>query len=155
MGTNREDKNIFIPTIAIRGMVLFPKMVMHFDIAREISTKAVEQAIKGDRKVFLVTQKDVFVEDPDREDVYEIGVVAEIRQTLKTPDNILRVLVEGIYKAEVTDFDNTGKYLKTQVEEIPGSDNTDADEVEMLAIIRSIKDVFDRYSFLILECLGN
>lgn len=149
MGTNREDKNIFIPTIAIRGMVLFPKMVMHFDIAREISTKAVEQAIKGDRKVFLVTQKDVFVEDPDREDVYEIGVVAEIRQTLKTPDNILRVLVEGIYKAEVTDFDNTGKYLKTQVEEIPGSDNTDADEVEMLAIIRSIKDVFDRYSFLI------
>lgn len=149
MGTNREDKNIFIPTIAIRGMVLFPKMVMHFDIAREISTKAVEQAIKGDRKIFLVTQKDVFVEDPDREDVYEIGVVAEIRQTLKTPDNILRVLVEGIYKAEIADFDNTGKYLKTQIEQIPDSDNTDADEVEILAIMRSIKDVFDRYSFLI------
>lgn len=149
MGTNREDKNIFIPTIAIRGMVLFPKMVMHFDIAREISTKAVEQAIKGDRKIFLVTQKDVFVEDPDREDVYEIGVVAEIRQTLKTPDNILRVLVEGIYKAEIADFDNTGKYLKAQIEQIPDSDNTDADEVEILAIMRSIKDVFDRYSFLI------
>ncbi len=149
METNKESKSLFMPTIAMRGMVLFPKMVIHFDIARDISTKAVEEAIKGDRKIFLVAQRDIFEENPSRNDVYEFGVVAEIRQTLKTPDNILRVLVEGIYKAKIVDFDNSGKYLKTQVEQIPDSKNIDTDEIEILAVTRSIKDVFERYSALI------
>ena len=149
METNKESKSLFMPTIAMRGMVIFPKMVIHFDIARDISAKAVEEAVKGDRKIFLVAQRDIFEESPSRDDVYEVGVVAEIRQTLKTPDNILRVLVEGIYKAKIVDFDNTDKYLKTQIEQIADSESTDADEIEILAVTRSIKDAFEGYSALI------
>lgn len=149
METNKENKDILMPTIAIRGMVLFPKMVIHFDIARDISIKAVEEAIKRDRKIFLVAQRDIFEENPDKDDLYEIGVVAEIRQTLKTPDNILRVLVEGIYKAKIVELDNTDKYLKAKIEEIPESDNSDVDEIELLAVMRSIKSIFERYSTLI------
>ena len=85
-----NSKNIkMIPVIAMRGLVCFPKLVMHFDVAREISVKAVEEALKGDRMVFLTAQKDIFVDEPEKTDLFKIGVIAEIKQTLKTPDNIL------------------------------------------------------------------
>ena len=149
METNKENKDILMPTIVICYGMAFPKMVIHFEYSQRYIYKGFEEAIKRDRKIFLVAQRDIFEENPDKDDLYEIGVVAEIRQTLKTPDNILRVLVEGIYKAKIVELDNTDKYLKAKIEEIPESDNSDVDEIELLAVMRSIKSIFERYSTLI------
>ena len=138
-----------LPTIAMRGLVAFPGMVMHFDIAREQSVAAVQAALDGDRKVFLIAQRDVFVEEPVQKDVYTIGVVAEIRQTLKTPDNILRVLVEGMQKAKLLTLENEGAYLTAEVKPISDYGSGTMDEIELAAIVRSTKDIFERYSALI------
>ena len=89
----KDLKNTFY-TIAMRGMVAFPKMVMHFDVARKKTTEAVERAIKSGSKIFLVAQNDISVDEPERKDLYNIGVVAEIRQVLKMPDShIMKVLI--------------------------------------------------------------
>ncbi len=139
----------WIPAIAMRGLVAFPDMVMHFDIAREASIQAVETALAGDRQIFLVTQRDVFVEEPAQKDVYKIGVVAEVRQTLKTPDNVMRVLVEGIYKAKLVTLDASGAYLRADVKRMANYGRAKVDDIELTAMVRSIKDMFERYSNLI------
>ena len=102
MSQSNEIQNI--PVVAMRGVVIFPKMVMHFDVARTASMNAIYAAAESDRKVFLVAQKDVFVEEPKEADLYRYGVLAEVRQILKTQDNALRVLVEGKEKAKLMQF---------------------------------------------------
>ena len=135
-----NSKNIkMIPVIAMRGLVCFPKLVMHFDVAREISVKAVEEALKGDRMVFLTAQKDIFVDEPAKTDLFKIGVIAEIKQTLKTPDNILRVLVEGISRARITDLENSDGMLKCSVKKLPDYSRAEHDEIELAAASRSVK----------------
>ena len=114
-----RPKTEWLPTIAMRGLVAFPGMVMHFDIARDPSVKAIDAALHGDRRVFLVAQRDVFTEEPGPKDVYKVGVIAEVRQTLKTPDNVLRVLIEGVDKAKLLTLDTEGKYLQAQVRKVP------------------------------------
>lgn len=104
--------NVYMPAVAMRGLVCFPRLVMHFDIARELSVKAVEESLKNDRLVFLTAQKDVYIERPGEEDLYKTGVVAEIRQTLKTPDNVMRVLVEGVYRARTVKFKEENGMIK-------------------------------------------
>ena len=103
---NRET----MPALAMRGLVVFPKMILHFDVGRDYSVKAIKEAADGDRRIYLVAQKDSLVSEPVNGDVYKVGVVAEVRQTLKTPDGTTRVLVEGIYRAKAEDFHKEGEY---------------------------------------------
>ena len=91
-----------LPLLAMRGIVLFPNMIMHFDLAREPFVKALRASAKSDRRVFLVTQKDPLVEEPKQDDLYTVGVIAEVRQVLRSPDGVTRVLVEGKERAAIT-----------------------------------------------------
>ena len=96
--------NCIMPALAMRGLVVFPKHVVHFDVARTKSNEALKAALAGDRKIFLVTQNDISVDNPKQKDLFKIGVVAEVKQVLKTPNNVTRVLVEGLYKARLVDI---------------------------------------------------
>ena len=97
--TRKSDKNMesenILYTVAMRGLVAFPKMVMHFDVSRDKSVAAIEKSLKKGGKLFLVTQHEAYVESPKASDLYKVGVVVEIKQALKLPDNIMKVLVEG------------------------------------------------------------
>lgn len=140
------------PAIPMRGVVAFPKMVVHFDVVREASVNAIQESLKRDRKIFVVTQKDVFVDEPEKKDLYKIGVLAEIRQVLKTPDDVLRVLVEGISKAKVDEFVLAGeekKYYQATIKNVNNNTKIKCDELELEAITRSVKDAFERYSALV------
>lgn len=142
---NTENENTFY-TIAMRGLVAFPKMVMHFDVARDKSVKAIEKSVKNGGKLFLVTQHEAYVEDPKASDLYKVGVVAEIKQVLRLPDNIMKVLVEGVYKANLVHLYDDGETLMARVKRTPTYSRTKYDEVEAQALVRSVKDVFERYS---------
>ena len=93
-----------MPAVALRGMVILPGMVAHFDVSRKKSIKAVEMAMMADQRVFLTAQKDVEVEDPQSDDVYRIGIIAEVKQVIKMQNNIVRILVEGRERAELSAF---------------------------------------------------
>ena len=144
-----NEEKVYIPAVAMRGLVCFPRQIMHFDVAREVSVKAVEHSLKNKRIIFLTAQKDVYTENPGANDVYKIGVVAEIRQTLKTPDNVMRVLVEGIYRAKMTEMIQEDGMLKCAVRKLSDYSRYKPEPVENTAIMRSIKDIFERYSNLV------
>ncbi len=140
-----ESRNVFY-TVAMRGLVAFPKMVFHFDVARDKTVNAIEKAYKNDEKIFLVAQHEASVENPKASDLYKVGVVAEIRQILKLPDNIIKVLVEGVYKANLVRLTDDGETLRAEVKRVSTYSRTKIDKVEMEALIRSVKDVFERYA---------
>ena len=142
---NIEESNIFY-TVAMRGLVAFPKMVMHFDVSRGKSIAAVEKALKEGGKLFLVTQHEAYVENPKSTDLYKVGVVAEIKQVLKLPDNVMKVLVEGVHKANLVRLIDDGEVLKAEVKQTPTYSRAKVDEVEAEALMRSVKDVFERYA---------
>ena len=145
------DYDIF-PVIPMRGVVAFPKMVVHFDVMREKSVNAIKEALKKDRKIFIITQKDVFADDIKKEDLYKIGVVAEIRQVLRTPDDVLRILVEGDYKAKLVEIDETEgetSYYEAAIKKVNNNTKTKVSEAELEAMTRSVKDAFERYAELI------
>ena len=142
---NTENSSVFY-TVAMRGLVAFPKMVMHFDVSRDKSVKAIERALKDGGKLFLVTQHEAYVEEPKASDLYKVGVVAEIKQVLKLPDNIMKVLVEGSYKANLVHLIDDGDALRAEVKRTPTYSRTKIDDVEAEAIMRSVKDIFERYS---------
>jgi len=148
--TIKSDKNIeeanILYTVAMRGLVAFPKMVMHFDVSRSKSVAAVERSLKEGGKIFLVTQHEAYVENPKASDLYKVGVVAEVKQVLKLPDNIMKVLVEGVYKANLVRLIDDGEVLKAEVKRTPTYSRAKYDEVEAEALMRSIKDVFERYA---------
>lgn len=110
-----EDKILTIPAVALRGMTILPGMVAHFDISRDKSLRAVEEAMKGDQKLFIVTQKDTEKEDPQGEDLYEVGLLAVVRQVVKLQKNIMRVLIEGIGRAETYEYTQTDDYMQARV----------------------------------------
>ena len=95
---------ITMPMMALRGIVIFPGTVLNFDVGRKKSIEALNAAMAADRRIFLLTQIDAGNESPNKEDMYEIGVVAKVRQVLKLPNNNVRVLVEGVYRAECVSF---------------------------------------------------
>lgn len=145
---NTENNNVFY-TIAMRGLVAFPKMVLHFDIARDKSVASVEKALKENGKLFLVAQREADVEDPEESDIYKTGVVAEIKQVLKLPDNVMKVLVEGVYKADLVRLIDDGKTLSAEVKRSAMYSRAKYDEIECQAIMRSTKDVFEHYASFI------
>ena len=148
--TRKSDKNTengnILYAVAMRGLVAFPKMVMHFDVAREKSVASIEKALKEGGKLFLVTQHETYVDNPKASDLYKVGVVAEIKQVLKLPDNIMKVLVEGVYKANLLRLIDDGETLQAEIKRTPTYSRAKVDEVEAEALMRSIKDVFERYS---------
>ena len=103
-----------LPAIALRGTIILPDMIVHFDVSREKSIQAIERAMLQDQKILLITQKDPEVEEPKQEDLYGIGTVAEIKQLVKLPKNIVRVLVEGLSRAELIRFTETEPYLNAE-----------------------------------------
>ncbi len=142
---NNENANVFY-TVAMRGLVAFPKMVLHFDVARDKTIAAIEKALKNNEKIFLVAQHEAYVENPKASDLYKVGVVAEIKQVLKLPENIMKVLVEGVYRANLVRLTDDGETLRAEVKRTPTYSRAKIDEVEAEALMRSIKDIFERYA---------
>ena len=132
-----------IPAVALRGMTILPAMIVHFDISREMSVKAVEQAMLKDQKLFVVTQKDPEVSEPVLDDLYRIGTIVEIKQVIKMPKNILRVLAEGIQRAELVDIGDNPEYLDADILTFAEEDVMEPNEKE--ALLRSMKETFERY----------
>lgn len=140
-----ENNNVFY-TVTMRGLVAFPKMVMHFDVAREKSVKAIEYALKGNGKLFLVTQHEAYTDNPETSDLYKVGVVAEIRQVLRLPDNVMKVLVEGVYKARLLKLNDDGEVITSEVKRLPSYSRAKYDEAEAEALMRTVKESFEKYS---------
>jgi len=142
-----RENTLIMPLIALRGMVMYPKMILHFDIGREKSVKALEQALKDGGRVFLVAQKDVRVNEPDRNGLYDIGVCATVRQTLRIAGDNIRVLVEGEYRARITDIIENEPYIKAEIERVEEK-IADPESVRNEAMLRSIQAVFQGYAEL-------
>lgn len=138
-----------MPMIALRGTVVFPKTVVHFDVSREKSVQAVENAMKGEQLVFLSAQMDDSIEEPKREDIYSLGVVAKIKQIIKLPGNVIRVLVEGENRARLVELLEEEPYLYVEVEQadtVLEAGEID-DEHTKEAMVRSLKDIIQAYGF--------
>ena len=144
----KKSSKMTLPTLALRGLVIYPGMILHFDVGREKSILALKAASDGNKKIFLVTQKDIGMSEPDAQDVYKVGVVAEVRQLLKTPDDITRVLVEGIYKAKVVDVIDTEPYFEFEVEELADSEYKEKDSNAIIASVRTLKNIFEKYGYV-------
>ena len=108
-----------MPILALRGLAVFPEMVVHFDVGREKSILAMEAAMNEDQRIFLITQKDVFVDDPKEKDLYEIGTIAHIKQVLRLPHDSIRILVTGVQRARIVSMDQTEPYMRGRIETVP------------------------------------
>lgn len=139
-----EDRLITLPAIALRGLVVLPEMIQHFDISREKSISAVERAMVGDQKVFLVAQKHPEEEIPEEADLYQIGTIANIKQLVKIPGGVVRVMVEGLSRAELMDLSGDGSYLEAEVAEAPFKEERLDDTVKE-AMARIVKDKLEEY----------
>ncbi len=139
-----EKEQVILPAMAMRGVVVFPEVPIHFDVAREKSIQALKKAVKGDRRIFLVTQREISDEDPGINQLYKIGVVATIDQMLKSADNAIRVLVSGIYRAKLVNLEN-GEYLTATVEPIAEKNGRAMNREKEIAYLRLIKEAFSRF----------
>lgn len=131
--------------IALRGTTILPDMIVHFDVSREKSVKAVEASMLQDQKVFLVTQRDPENENPGLLDVYKIGTIAVIKQVAKLPKGIVRVLVEGKERAELLSFENNSSFLEAEVAPFDKHDLIPVSENAKEAMLRSMKEIFAAY----------
>lgn len=139
-----ENNWTTIPAVALRGMTILPGMIAHFDVSREMSLKAVEAAMTGEQKVFLVTQRDVEVENPTKEDLYGVGIIAEVKQVIKLQNNIVRILVEGLSRAVLLDFTDRAEYLEARIEACEEDEEYLPDNTKQ-AMVESIQETFGRY----------
>ena len=138
------NQNMVLPSIALRGTTILPGMIVHFDVSRERSVKAIEAAMLHDQKIFLVTQIDPEVETPDLAGVYQVGTIAYIKQVVKLPQNLLRVLVEGTGRATLVKFEQEFPYLKSEITPVD-DEEIQMPEPVMEAMHRSLKELFHRY----------
>ncbi|WP_379689836.1 endopeptidase La [Mediterraneibacter gnavus] len=132
--------------VALRGMTIMPEMVVHFDVSREKSIAAIQEAMAGDQKIFLVAQKSIETDDPTQEDVYEVGTVGTIKQIMKLPKHIVRVLVSGETRGILKQLQQDTPYLRAEVEVIDESDLVIQDDLNGEAMARSLKDTFLDYA---------
>ena len=135
-----------LPAIALRGTTILPEMIVHFDVSRERSIKAIEAAMLHDQKIFLVAQKSIETEDPGQEDVYSIGTVATVRQVIKLPKKIVRVLVSGEQRGRLTGISEKEPYLKAEVELLEETDFGIEDEIQKEAMARNLREVLTEYA---------
>lgn len=135
-----------MPAVALRGTTILPDMIVHFDVSREKSIKAVEAAMLQDQNVFLVTQKDPETDNPGLIDVYKIGTIAMIKQVVKLPKGITRVLVEGTERAELTALEMDGSFLEAEIAVFDSRETETISANAKEAMLRSMKDIFSAYA---------
>ncbi len=144
-----EEWILTMPAVALRGMTILPGMIAHFDVSREKSIRAVEEAMMGDQKIFLVTQKNTENETPDLSGLFHVGVIAEVKQVIKMPNNIVRVLVEGKNRANLLSLEQEiTEFLKAKVELADIEYEKAVQEIgkdAVEAMMRLVKDTFSRY----------
>ena len=138
------NQNIVLPAIALRGTTILPGMIVHFDVSRERSFKAIEAAMLHDQKIFLVTQIDPEVESPDLAGVYHVGTIAYIKQVVKLPQNLFRVLVEGTGRATLVKFEQEFPFIRSEITPVD-EEEMQMPEPVMEAMHRSLKELFHRY----------
>ncbi|MBO5097473.1 MAG: endopeptidase La [Agathobacter sp.] len=138
---------IKLPAIALRGMTILPGMIAHFDISREKSLKAVEASMNENQQIYLVTQKDVEIDNPSLDELYQVGIIAEIKQVIKMQNNIVRVLAEGKCRAGIFSFTEKKEYLEAEIEILEDTQEELTQE-EKTAMRRSIRESFNQYAKL-------
>nr|WP_238483662.1 endopeptidase La [Anaerosporobacter faecicola] len=146
MGESMTNIRRTMPIVALRGMTILPDTLIHFDINRKITIKAVETAMEKDQQVILLMQKDPDVEEPTFEDLYHIGTIAEIKQLIKLPGDVIRVMVQGLQRGEVCEFYTDQSYLYGDVEEKEDTGMEQLSEIELTAYLRGIKSVLEVYA---------
>ncbi|MER0281172.1 endopeptidase La [Clostridioides difficile] len=136
-----------LPLIPLRGLAIFPYMILNFDIGREISLKALDQAMMEEELIFLTSQKEAEVDEPGEDDFYHVGTICKVKQMIKLPGDTVRVLVEGVSRGRVKQIEQEEGYFKAVIEEIVfDSDNLDSEtEVEIEAFVRNVFDAFEEY----------
>ena len=139
------QEEIIIPAVTLRGLTIFPDMIIHFDLSKEKSVLAIEAAMMGDQRLFVVTQKELQDEEPDLEQVYPIGTIVMVKQVTKLQGSMVRVLIEGMTRARLTAFSQEKEFLTAQI--IPlETDREELDEIEKEAMLRMLKEEFARYT---------
>lgn len=139
----QEGMTSIMPVLPLRGLVIFPGMLIHFDVAREKSVNALYSAMGSDQHIFVVAQKDPAIDAPLKDDVFETGVVAKIVQLVKQPENMVRVVIEGQYRAEIKEYNADGEFISAIVEPVKYIKNKTT--VMNLALVRSVRNVFEEY----------
>ena len=145
MTNTKKTANEVLPAISLRGLVVFPSMVLHFDVGRERSVNALKSAADGAGRIFLVAQKDASISEPELSDMFEVGVIAEVRQLLTTPDGSTRVLVEGMTRARRVKAVGGADFLQFEVKELPAR-GAALTESTAQAASRALKNVFAEYA---------
>ncbi|MBO5020485.1 MAG: LON peptidase substrate-binding domain-containing protein, partial [Clostridia bacterium] len=143
-----KETAVTMPLLALRGLVVFPKTTASFDVARPKSANALKAAMDSNRLLFVVTQKDFYAEEPTRSDLYDIGCVVKVKQVLKVSDNIIKVLVEGICRAEYKNFKSGTNFYTAEVTECIEKPVTNR-EVYKETLLRRIKLQFHKFAALL------
>lgn len=144
MGEKKIVKRQVIPLLPLRGLTVFPDMILHFDVGRAKSIKALEESMVSNQLIFLVTQKDAKIDSPETEDVYQIGTISKVKQLLKLPGDTIRVLVEGISRAEISEIvQNEPFFMAEVIEKIYVEDSSSKNETE--ALMRRVHSIFEEY----------
>lgn len=147
LDSKKTIKKQVLPLLPLRGLTVFPYMILHFDVGREKSIKALEEAMVNNQLIFLVTQKDAKVDSPTEEDVFAVGTISKVKQLLKLPGDTIRVLVEGVGRAEIGEITQTEPFFMAEVvEKIYSTD--EMDKVETEALKRRVVETFDDYAKL-------
>lgn len=141
MGPNKT-KVRKIPLLPLRGLLVYPSMVLHLDVGREKSVKALEKAMVDDSLILLCSQSEINIEEPTKEDIYRVGTVSRVRQMLKLPNGTIRVLVEGVNRAEITEFMTNEEFYEVMIKELH---EQEADDSEIDALMRSVLSQFEHY----------
>ena len=149
MPEKRELEIITMPMIAMRGIVLFPNMLLHFDVGRKKSIAALEEVMKGNRTIFLASQKNIEDDDINISNINTVGVVAEVRQVIKNNGGTSRILVEGKYRAKLVDILAEEPFLVANIQEMPLKELRPKRSILCDALIRTVKDLFNEYTFLV------
>ena len=137
-----------MPAVALRGLTIMPGMIAHFDISRERSLRAVEEAMEQDQKIYLVTQRNVDSEDPTQEDLYQMGIVADIKQVVRLQNDVVRILVDGISRAALLGFTGNEKYLEAEICYCDSNADSLPDDLRE-AMLLGVREAFHRYAAVV------
>lgn len=143
-----EEQIMNMPAVALRGLTILPGMIAHFDISRERSLRAVEEAMEQDQKIYLVTQRNVDSEDPTQEDLYQMGIVADIKQVVRLQNDVVRILVDGISRAALLGFTGNEKYLEAEICYCDSNADSLPEDLRE-AMLLGIREAFHRYAAVV------
>lgn len=143
-----EEQIINMPAVALRGLTILPGMIAHFDISRERSLRAVEEAMEQDQKIYLVTQRNVDSEDPTQEDLYQMGIVADIKQVVRLQNDVVRILVDGISRAALLGFTGNEKYLEAEICYCDSNADSLPEDLRE-AMLLGVREAFHRYAAVV------